>query len=214
MTDQQPAKKGRGRPKGSANKSKGDTVPAADRKVHADHNNMPQVAKEPLSEDQQQALFFNHKKAYEKELEAKKKADASFKVACKLIKAEGTKLSDVKLAIDLEDPEAGAEMRARIERELKVARWMNVPVGTQFSLLDETDRTPIDEKTYNDGKKAGLSGEPAKPPNHTPPSLFNKWLDGHAAGQAALASKFKQKNDDQRAEDARAFDDEPPSTTH
>jgi hypothetical protein len=203
MNDE-PAKKGRGRPKGSTNKPKapkGPTVPTADgRPAGADHN-MPHVAKDPLTEDQQQALFFNHKRSYEKALAVKKKADAEFKVACKLIKSEGTKLSDIKLAVDLEDPEASAEMRARLERELRVARWVGAPVGTQFSLLDETDRTPIDERVFDEGKRAGLKGEKCEPPRTLPGNLMTRWTDGWHEGQTALAGKIKQKDNDQRPED-------------
>lgn len=215
-------KRGRGRPpltteqkeaKKTAKKAP-DKVPAADREVNGDHNN-PKVAKEPLNEDQLQSLFFNHKKQYEKALAVKKKADADFKVVCKLLKAEGTKLSDVKLAIELEDPEASGEMRARLERELRVARWVGAPVGTQFSLLDEVDRTPIDERTFEDGKRAGLKGEPATPPKHTPGNLISHWMGGHHEGQTILAGRIKQQHDEQKSEDAKAFDDTLPSTaTH
>ncbi len=212
----EPAKRGRGRPPGVKNKKR-SAVPAADRDVAPDDNekkakapkgptNKPQVAKEPLTDEQQQALFFRHKRDYEKALEAKKAADAALKNAAKLIKAEGTHLSDIKVAIKLEDPEGSAELRERIERELKVARWVGAPVGTQFSLLDEIDRKPIDDRVFEDGKRSGLKGEKCEAPRTLPGPLIDKFISGWHAGQAILAARITQ----QREEDSKAFDDDLP----
>lgn len=215
-------KKGRGRPKGSPNKKKTTTeaVPAADRAdVGADHNHkQPHVAKEPLDDDQLQALFFKHKAEYEKALKAKKAADAEIKLVAKRLKAEGTKLSDVKVAIALESPEGEADLRDKIERELRVARWLGLPVGTQLSLLDETDRTPSDERAFEEGKRSGLKGEPASPPRGFAGANTQHWMRGHAEGNAVLLSKGiremtpeekKADNEAQRKRDSAEFDKAP-----
>lgn len=194
------------RPRGSKNKAK--TVPTSNGEVSSTHNSKPHVAKEPLSDDQLRALFFNHKSQYEKALEAKKKADATLKVVCKQIKAEGTKLDDIKTAIRLEEPEGEAELRAQIEREIRVARWVGLPLGTQLSLLDEIDRTPIDERAFEEGKRAGLKGQVASPPSSYAGDTMQKWMDGWSAGQAVLFEKgpTKAANQVQRDDDAKDFD--------
>ena len=188
--------KKRGRPPGSKNRKSangdGTHIPTSDdRPAEQAVNSAPKVAKEPLSEEQLQSLFFQHKQEYEKALASKKEADAQLKVVAKRIKSEGTKLSDIKLAIELEHPEASGDMRARLERELRVARWVGAPVGTQFSLLDEVDRTPIDERVREDGKRAGLRGEAGTAPSHLPGNLMSVWAEGYAEGQSVLASRFK-----------------------
>ena len=165
-------------------------------------NSAPKVAKEPLSEEQLQSLFFQHKQEYEKALASKKEADAQLKVVAKRIKSEGTKLSDIKLAIELEHPEASGDMRARLERELRVARWVGAPVGTQFSLLDEVDRTPIDERVRDEGKRAGIKGEKCDAPRTLPGNLISVWVEGWQEGQAVLLARIQQ----QKAEDAAEFD--------
>ena len=213
----EPAKRGRGRPPGVKNKKR-SAVPAADRDVAPDDNekkakapkgptNKPQVAKEPLTDEQQQALFFRHKRDYEKALEAKKAADAALKNVAKLIKAEGTHLFEIKVAIKLEDPEGSADLRERIERELKVARWVGAPVGTQFSLLDEVDREPIDDRVREEGKRAGLRGEKCEPPRTLPGNLISVWTAAWSEGQEIMLGKIQQQKD----EDAREFDDDLPA---
>jgi hypothetical protein len=177
-----------------------------DRPAHEARNGKPYVAKEPLSDEQRQAVFFGHKSLYEKELKKKKAADASFKVACKLIKSENTKLADIKLAIELEDPEGSTEMRERFERQLEVARWVGAPVGTQFSFFE--DRAPIEERVRADGKRDGLKGLKCEPPKSLPGNLMSVYADGWAEGQAVLASKITQ----QKTEDAKAFDDTLPTS--
>lgn len=193
------AKKGNGAPE--------PKIPTSDdRPAHEARNGSPKVAKEPLSDEQRQAIFFGHKKLYEKELARKKAADAAFKVACKLIKSENTKVADIKLAIELEDPEGSTEMRERFERQLEVARWVGAEVGTQFQLFE--DRTPIDDRVRADGKRDGLKGLKCEPPKSLPGNLMSVYADGWAEGQAVLASKITQ----QKADDAAAFDDSLPTS--
>ena len=196
-------KKGRGRPKGSTNKPKANgaeptTVGAVAKAV---------VEKVPQNEEGRQATFYRHTGEYEKALEKKKAADAFFKNTCKTIKTEGTQIEDIKTAIQLKDPAGSAIIRDAIERQLRVARWMNAPVGTQFSILDEVDRTPIDERAYEAGKRAGLAGEPATPPRSYTGELITKWTEGFNEGNSVLAQGIKEMNAVQRASDADEFDE-------
>lgn len=184
-----------GRPKGSKNKP--NDVPASNGSVTADHN---VVRASELTDDQRQALFFQHKKQYEKALEAKKRADADLKNACKLIKEEGSSLDEIKLA--MMDPAAFEKhVRDKHESLIRVALYVGSPVGTQFKLFDEPDRTPVEEKAFADGKRAGLAGEDASPPyaKHLPQA--QQWMAGWHAGQEVLTKGFKQKPDDENFDD-------------
>lgn len=148
-----------------------------------------------MDDDDLQVLFFQHKNSYVAALAKKKKADADFKNACKLAKSElkSSGMADavdrIKLAILLETDEGDASLKERLENELRVARWMGTSVGTQFSLFDGPDRTPAVDRAFDDGKRAGLSGEPAKPPHSPDTEQYRRWMAGHSEGNTALATK-------------------------
>lgn len=156
-----------------------------------------------LTDDQRQALFFQHRKQYSTLLAAKKAADAALKNACKLAKAElgDDAIDSIKDAILLETPEGEAELKARIERQMRVARWMGLPVGAQADLFGE-DRTPAADKAFADGKRAGLAGETARPPHDPSTEQYRRWLSGHAEGQAVLAKGFGRMPLEQAADTA------------
>src|SRR5207245_2956036 len=119
----------------------------------------------------------------------------------KLIKAEGTKLSDIKTAVSLEAQDGEAELKADIEAQLRVARWMGAPVGTQFSFLDEG--MPAGGMAYDEGKRAGLRADDrSSVPHPAGTPQYDRWFDGYDAGQAVNLSKIQQSRED----DARAFD--------
>ena len=217
-------KKGRGRPKGSSNKPKAAATSKAPKKAtrseypepHAENgevrpgHNQPHVAKNPLTDEQELALTVNHTKAYEKALAAKKDADAKFKNVCKIAKAEGISVKQIKEFIDYQTEEGQQRLREDLARKQKVARWAGLPIGSQINFLEEIDRTPIDERTFHDGKNAGLKGEKADVPRHVPANLSSKWIEGWHEGQRILLGRIKEKNQEQRDEDVAAFDDELP----
>lgn len=148
-----------------------------------------------LTEDEKRALLFQHKGLYEKALAEKKAADAKLKNVCKLAKSELGKgaVDDIKDAIALDQPEGEAAHRAEIERKLRIARWMGASVGTQFSFAE--DMTPATDRAYEDGKRAGLKGEAARPPHDPSVPQYGKWMEGWHAGQGVLASDFRKKID-------------------
>lgn len=210
--------KGRGRPKGSKNKTKDtSTVPASDRTVDPKDNEDkqatpaaprgPTVAKDPLSDEQEHALTAHHTREYEKFLKAKKDADANFKNACKRAKSEGVGLRQIKEYIDYQTDEGRERLKEDLARKQKVARWAGLPVGTQINFLEEVDRTPIDERTKDDGKRAGLRGEKCEASKHIPGNLISAWVEGWQEGQGVLSARIKQTSDEQRAEDAKTFDE-------
>ena len=209
-------KKGRGRPVGSGNKPKAPKSlnsfpdPSADNEAVEPGHNQPKVAKEPLSDDQQHKLTALHAKAYEKALAKKKESDALFKNAVKLAKAEGIPLKQIKEYISYQTEDGKAQLREDLARKQKVAIWAGMPIGTQINFLDDIDRTPIDERMFDDGKRAGIKGEKCEVPRHVPGNLVSKWTEGWSAGQEVLMGKMKQHNENQRAEDAAAFDDDLP----
>ena len=213
-----PVKRGRGRPKGSPNKPK--NIPAADRAVNADDNKPapkadkpkapkgPTVSKEPLTDEQEHKLTAHHATVYENKLKAKKEADAAFKNACKIAKSEGVSLKQIKEYLLYQTEEGVEKLREDLARRQKVARWAGIPVGATINFLEEIDRTPIDERTFDDGKRAGMRGDKCEVPRHIPGNLISKWTEGWQAGQAVLASKFQPTEDEPAATSERAFNDD------
>lgn len=182
-----------GRPKGSKNRPKEAPANGA-----ATSDGQPRP--NGLTDDQREALFFQHLPIYEAKLAAKKTADANFKNACKAARSELGKhaIDEFKYAIRLRDNEdSDAEIQAEIDRMLRVARYMNAPLGSQLGLFDGEDRRPATERAYAAGKLARLQGEPRRSPHDPSLPQNDSWLTGYADGEKALIAA--QKRDDELA---------------
>jgi hypothetical protein len=153
-----------------------------------------------LSEDQQRALFFNHKSLYERSLATKKEADAALRNTCKLIKSEGGAVADIKLAIQLDTVEGEREAKARIERELQVARWVGAPFGHQFQMFEE--ELAATDRAFETGKIDGLKGVARRPPYAPELPQYRRYMEGYMEGQAVLAKKFAPKDEPKPPEEA------------
>ncbi len=136
-----------------------------------------------MTEDQLQALGYHHKSKYEQALAAKKETDAKFKHVCKVAKADGVSVDDIKLLIKLDTPEGEASLRAELQRQLQVAGWAGSEIGTQFSFADIPDRSPLVERAAAEGKRAGMKGESLNNPytGDAAEAYAQGWHDGQAA---------------------------------
>jgi hypothetical protein len=153
-----------------------------------------------LTEDERRALLFQHVKAYEERLAAKKKADADLKNACKVAKADLGKdaVADIKDVIALGSPEGEKALQAEIERKLRIARYVNAAVGHQFTFSE--DMRPATDRAYEEGKRVGLAGgQCISPHDHSVPQ-HDSWMTGFHDGQAILGSAFAKKPVDVAAE--------------
>jgi ribosome modulation factor len=166
-------------PKGAKNKAKDSNGSPGE-----GHNSTP------LSDAERQALHFRHVKEYERELAAKKKADAELKNTAKRIKSEGGSVRAVKLTIELATPEGEAAFRARMAEEAEVASWNGV--GVQVDMFAD-EREPAEDRAFGEGRRAGMKGEPNKPPYDPSVPQHQRWLEGYSDGNAVLASEgFKR----------------------
>lgn len=153
----------------------------------------PKQTAESLSDDQVYSLTEQHRKDYEVALAAKKNADKRLKDVGKIIKADLGKhgMAQIKALIEGATPEGEATIRARIERDAQVLRWLGVPIGTQSDMFP-TDRTPLAERSFNEGKRQGLAGSRNENPHHQSTEAYHKHNEGYEAGQATLSQGFKQ----------------------
>lgn len=185
-----------GRPKGSKNRST-DSVALPPGEDKTGHN-----ANGGLTDEQRQALFFQHKKSYQAKLAAKKETDAAFKNACELARAELGKdaVDEIKDAILLEADEGDAILQARIERQLRIARYMGAIAGTQFEMFAGPDRTPAVDRAREEGRRSGMQGETLRSPYDPGLPQNDAFIEGWHLGQKALFSI-------QRTDDGALFDE-------
>ena len=185
------------RPKGSTNKPKADGAPKAAK--------VPKAPREPRvaqigdnsgavapTDEQLQALHFQHVAKYEKAVETKRRADVALKNVAEAAKKDlGPRaVAEIKLAIQLKTPEGEVRVRDTLASQLRVARWAGLPVGSQADLFPE-DRTPAVDRARADGKRAGLAGEHPKTPHHPSTPQAQAWLEGWHEGQAVLVGGIK-----------------------
>ncbi len=146
-----------------------------------------------LTEDEQRALTYSWKKKWEAQQAVVAAAKAELTAIENGAKSELGKhaVKDIKEMILIEQPGGNASVQAAVERQLRLARWVNSPVGSQFEFFE--DRRPAEDRAFEEGKTAGLQGLPRKSPyDHTLPQ-HNKWIDGWHAGNDVLLSDFQSK---------------------
>lgn len=146
-----------------------------------------------LTDDQRQALTRQHMAKYQNALQAKKDADSALRNLAKTIKADlgDGGMANIKLLIQLETDDGETKFREEMERKAMVARWAGLPIGAQGNLFDE-DRRPIEERAFEEGKSAGMSGKDAKPPHAPGHVAYDKWMEGWHSGQAVLSQGIKK----------------------
>lgn len=178
-----------GRPKGSSNKPKTNGA------VHTNGGT--------LTDDEKRALTLHHKRLYEAADALVERAKDDRKAVADQAKADLGKgaLADIKDMMACADDK---KVKAQIERHMRLAQWMGVPIGFQVDMF--ADRRPIEDKWADEGKTAGMSGDNCQPPHSLPPSGQQVWIEAWHGGQAILASAFGKKK-----ADVPAADPPPPS---
>lgn len=150
----------------------------------------PPVGHNGLTDKQHDVLFFYHYRERAIALAAKKAADARLKVVDKVIKAElGPEGgAELKAYDQAQTAEGLAKINAEIAAKTRGARLAGAPIGHQFDLL-QTDRTPLDERAFAQGRTAALKGE----------SLVNPYNEATLEG-GEFASGWREGQDDMLAE--------------
>lgn len=138
-----------------------------------------------LSEDQKIARFFSYKKRWEA-------ARLTLKNLEEEIKTEIGKKSirDIRLSIQLDTPEGEERLKDKMEAQIRVAKWMGLPVGAQEDMFPE-DRTPAVDASRARGKRDGLAGNAYKPECDPSVPQHAAYSEGFNEGQHVLAQGFK-----------------------
>jgi uncharacterized protein (UPF0335 family) len=136
-----------------------------------------------LTDDERRALLLQGIGKLEGLIEQKDEVVADIRNERKRLKADGFESYEIDYALALrkKDP---AEQLAQHLRQMRIARWLAHPIGTQGSLL------PADGEAYEIGKSVGLEGSaPCRPPTTMSDSDQQRWIEGWQDGQQALAQK-------------------------
>lgn len=174
---------------------------------------------------EEKALFLHHMPLIKAAKEALNSANSQIRLLYKKAKAEGgfTK-ADFDTAFALETAEKEAKERGRIARALKIARIVGSSMGNQLDLFLEPDRTPAAENAFAEGERDAMQNLAAKPKYDPSTEQYRKYLEGfhsvsanrvkegigkldpEAGKLADQDAKAKAKNDQQKAQDAAAFE--------
>lgn len=144
---------------------------------------------------EEKALFLNHLPLVKKARERIASATSDLRTLYKRAKAEGgfTK-ADFDTAVAVETAENEARERAKIARQLKIAKIMGSDLGNQLDLFLEPDRTPAIDRAREEGERASMEGKSAAPPYDPSTEQHRMWLEGWHAHQAIRGAGFKPLN--------------------
>lgn len=176
------------------------------------------------------ALFLQHLPKIKELKEKLNTANSNLRNAYKSAKAQGAfEKADFDYAIEVETAEKEAKARAKIARQLTIARYMGSDLGAQLDMFLEPDRTPAADRAYHEGQTASMKGESARPDYAPETEQYRQWMAGYNDDQAKRIKKGITKTDaqleieadekktraqkaavkKQQDEDAKAFDKKP-----
>ena len=118
---------------------------------------------------------------------------AAYKLVYDSLKDLGFTKQDVKFALELEEKDA-RQVIDTMARRIRIAKLLGHGLSRQFEMFDE-DRTPIDERAYEEGLAAGKKRESATNPYDLSTEAGQKWQEGMNDGTAwinrDLAEQFE-----------------------
>lgn len=98
----------------------------------------------------------------------------------KILKDLGWSKKDVEFAKSLEDKDVG-QIISDFERKLRIARMFGHQLGRQLDLLDK-DRTPQEDRAYEEGYSAGRRRQSKTNPYHPGSAEGQNWEKGIREG--------------------------------
>lgn len=140
------------------------------------------------------ALFLQHLPKIKDLKERLNTANANLRNAYKSAKAQGAfEKADFDYAFQLETAEQEAKTRAKIARNLTIARYMGSDLGAQLDMFLEPVRTPAADRAYAEGETAAMQNETAKPVYAPETEQYRKYMEGYHSVQAKQVGKGIEK---------------------
>lgn len=133
----------------------------------------------PELDQEEKALFLQHLPIIKRLRGLLNTANSNLRLAYKKAKAEAafTK-ADFDTAIAVETAENEARERAKIARQLKIAKIMGSSLGAQLDMFLEPDRTPAADRAFEEGESDAMQNIPARPKYDPSTEQYRQYLSG------------------------------------
>ena len=119
-------------------------------------------------------------------------ANANLRNAYKTAKADGFLKKDFDVAFEIQGAEGEKKKKAAIARELTIAKWLGCDLGEQLDMFLEPSRVPAEDRAYEEGQTASMTGKSATPSYHPATPQHAAYMKGYHDHQATLSSGFKK----------------------
>jgi hypothetical protein len=183
-----PAKKTTAKKAAPAKKPKGKAAPAAATSANEKRFNSP-------VNEEDRALFLQTLPKIA-DLKAKvASATANLRNAYKTAKKDGFTKADFEVAFAIQGAEGEKKKKAAIARDLTIAKWLGCDLGMQLDLFVEDERVPAEDRAYEEGKTASMTGQPCKPDYDPSVPQYASYIKGFQDHQQTLHKQFKKKED-------------------
>ena len=152
-------------------------APAEDKKPKSKSADLPSA--------DEQKLFLSHLPIIAAQKAKLETANSDLRNLYKKAKADGFEKADFDLAMAIETAEKEAKQKAKIARELTIAKFCGKALGNQLDLFLEPDRTPASENAYEEGKIAAMKNEAARPGYDPSTEQHREYMRGYHDVQGA-----------------------------
>lgn len=144
------------------------------------------------TEDQVREGWLHHREVWNQMTARQKVLNKQWKDVKAALKADGYKVGQMKIADSLSGSEKQeAKVHGEVHDRLQVAYWMGHPMGAQFDLFTQPDRTPAVDRAYDQGKQASMENKACKPPYDASTPQYERYMAGYQDHQGKLAKGFK-----------------------
>ena len=139
---------------------------------------------EALSDQEFKKRLYMYVGRFKPLVAAKKEAADDLKELVEEAKTNGIPKKDIELAIELETSEGELSITEDVKRIFRIARWAGTKIGTQLDLFAKPSAKT--DPIFDEGYRAGLQNQMAKPPAHYGENAQQRWLEGCHAGLKAV----------------------------
>ena len=147
----------------------------------------------------EKALFLHHLPIVEEAKAKLEKAKDALKRVYNEAKIDGFAKADFLYALDVQSPEKEADTKARIYRQLQIAKFLGSDLGTQMELFAEPEPAiPVSDRAYDEGRNQALQNKPAKPGYDPGTDGYRQFLKGyHSVNADKVGSGFIPMTEDE-----------------
>ena len=141
--------------------------------------------------------FLVHRGTWNQLTAAQKALDKRWTDAKAALKADGYKVIQMQIADDLSgSPKQEDKVRTAVNDRLQVAVWVGHPLGAQFDLFAQPDRTPAVDRARDQGRQASMENKPCKPDYDSSTPQYAAFMEGYQEDQARITSGIKPLKDE------------------